>query len=59
VQRASPSAVRGPVLAPPCILQRPFDIAGLRQGWRVHLQQASHRGAILAAANGEEWVSGV
>ena len=30
-ERASPSAVRGPVLFPPCIRQRPFDIAGHSQ----------------------------
>jgi len=29
--RAKPSAVRGPVLSPPCIRQRPFLIAGWRQ----------------------------
>jgi len=30
-QRARPSAVRGPVLSPPCIRQRPFFMAGWRQ----------------------------
>src|SRR5262249_51444386 len=29
--RARPSAVRGPVLRPPCSRQRPFRIAGCRQ----------------------------
>lgn len=29
---ASPSAVRGPVLRPPCILHRPFAIAAARHG---------------------------
>src|SRR5947207_1036107 len=28
--RAKPSGVRGPVLAPPCIRQRPLDIPGAR-----------------------------
>jgi hypothetical protein len=30
--RAMPSGVRGPVLRPPCILHRPFGIAGPRHG---------------------------
>lgn len=31
LHRSSPASVRGPVLFPPCILQRPFFMAGLRQ----------------------------
>jgi hypothetical protein len=30
--RCNPSAVRGPILAPPCILHRPFGIVGLLRG---------------------------
>ncbi len=42
-----PSAVRGPVLLPPCILQRPLGMAGDRHGvfWRV---LAPQRGAACA-----------
>ena len=42
--RASPAGVRGPVLRPPCIRQRPFGMAG----WRQEPPQrvwAPHRGA--------------
>jgi hypothetical protein len=41
--RSSPSAVRGPVLAPPCILHFPQAIAGALQGMPV-LVRAPHRG---------------
>src|SRR5690242_337548 len=50
--RCSPSAVRGPVLAPPCIRQRPFAIAWPLQTEpdRVrapHLGQACARAKLL------------
>jgi hypothetical protein len=38
--RSSPSAVRGPVLIPPCIRQRPFGIAGALQGLPVRRDRA-------------------
>ena len=41
--RSNPSAVRGPVLAPPCILHFPQAIAGALQGMPV-LVRAPHRG---------------
>jgi hypothetical protein len=41
--RSNPSAVRGPVLAPPCILHFPQAIAGALQGLPV-LVRAPHRG---------------
>jgi Sulfotransferase domain len=41
--RSSPSAVRGPVLVPPCILHFPQAIAGALQGMPV-LVRAPHRG---------------
>jgi hypothetical protein len=41
--RSNPSDVRGPVLAPPCILHFPQAIAGALQGMPV-LVRAPHRG---------------
>jgi hypothetical protein len=41
--RASPSAVLGPVLLPPCIRQRPFGIAGCRHGCPLRIR-APQRG---------------
>jgi hypothetical protein len=41
--RSNPSDVRGPVLAPPCILHFPQAIAGALQGLPV-LVRAPHRG---------------
>lgn len=49
--RSNPSGVRGPVLLPPCIRQRPFTIAAPRQVWPVRLQVAPHRGAALAQSS--------
>jgi hypothetical protein len=46
--RSSPSGVRGPVLFPPCIRQRPLGIAGALQGLPVRLECAPHRGAARA-----------
>ena len=51
--RSSPSAVRGPVLAPPCIRHRPLAIAGARQGSPV-LPLAAHRGAAFALSERED-----
>ena len=45
--RASPSGVRGPVLAPPCIRQRPFLMAAPLQEPPRRVR-APHRGAALA-----------
>jgi hypothetical protein len=51
VTRASPSAVRGPVLHPPCIRHRRVARAGERQGvpWRV---RAPQRGAAFGLPRG-------
>lgn len=49
-----PSSVRGPVLAPPCILQRPLGIATRRHGALVRRAQAPQRGAFRAAARGDD-----
>jgi hypothetical protein len=43
--RSKPSGVRGPVLGPPCIRQRPFGIAGLLHGVPA-LVRAPQRGAL-------------
>ena len=43
--RSNPSDVRGPVLAPPCILHFPQAIAGALQGMPV-LVRAPHRGDV-------------
>src|SRR5215470_14710793 len=43
-QRSRPSAVRGPVLRPPCIRQRPFFMAGWRQEQPARVR-APQRGA--------------
>ena len=50
-QRALPSAVIAPVLAPPCMRHRPLGMAGARQGWCVRLLAAPHRGAALAQSS--------
>jgi hypothetical protein len=47
VIRAIPSGVRGPVLRPPCILHRPFAIAGAQHGQPVVRARAPQRGASL------------
>jgi hypothetical protein len=47
--RASPSAVRGPVLRPPCMRQRPFFIAGEAQVLPSR-RFAPHLGAACALA---------
>ena len=36
--RSRPSGVRGPVLGPPCIRQRPFAMAAARQGLPLRVQ---------------------
>lgn len=48
LHRASPSAVRAPVLPPPCILHRPLSIAAPRQLRPVRLHVALHRKLALA-----------
>lgn len=48
LHRASPSAVRAPVLPPPCILHRPLSIAAPRQLRPVRLHVAPHRWLALA-----------
>ena len=50
--RSSPSAVRGPVDSPPCILHRPAGIAGALQGVPAlvrapHLGAASAKGSVI------------
>jgi hypothetical protein len=49
---AKPSGVRGPVLLPPCIRQRPFGIAGARQARPVVRAFAPQRGARLGLPRG-------
>jgi len=49
--QARPSAVRGPVLAPPCIRQRPFGIAGPRQAPPARVR-APQRGAARKSPGG-------
>ena len=49
-QRSRPSEVRGPVLLPPCIRQRPLAIAGAWHG-RSRRVTAPHRSAFLAVAS--------
>jgi hypothetical protein len=49
--RAIPSGVRGPVHFPPCILHRPFAIAGARQGLPERAI-APQRGARLGLPRG-------
>ncbi len=48
LHRASPSAVRAPVLPPPCILQRPFGMAASRQLRPVPLHVTPDRTATSA-----------
>ena len=55
---SSPSAVRGPVLRPPCILHRPFAIAGERQGWSAVRVRAPHRGAAFGLPRGLPFLRG-
>src|SRR5271166_4777847 len=45
LERAKPALVRGPVLAPPCIRQRPLRIAGPLHGVPLRVL-APHRGAM-------------
>src|SRR5262245_3609033 len=49
--RSRPSGVRGPVLLPPCSLQRPFGMAAPRQGLPVRFERAPHRGEAFALSN--------
>src|SRR5258708_7505915 len=55
-ERASPSAVRGPVLVPPCMRHRPFRIAGdlHRPPARVF---APHRAAVVGSPGGLPFLS--
>jgi hypothetical protein len=46
--RSSPSGVRGPVLIPPCIRQRPLSIAGALHGLPVRFECAPHLGVARA-----------
>ncbi len=48
--RSKPSTVRGPVLAPPCIRQRPFAMPGPWQGAPVRVL-APQRGAAFAMSS--------
>jgi len=41
--RAKPSAVRGPVLAPPCIRQRPLGMEGARHGVPLRVRAPQKR----------------
>jgi len=49
--RAKPSGVRGPVLAPPCIRQRPLRIAGARHFFPRRVL-APHLGARFGSPGG-------
>jgi hypothetical protein len=49
--RARPSEVRGPVLAPPCIRQRPLRIAGAIHSLPCRVL-APHRGAFFGSPGG-------
>ena len=49
---AKPFGVRGPVLLPPCMRQRPFSIAGAWQGQPVVRALAPQRGARLGLPRG-------
>ena len=51
IERASPISVRGPVLVPPCIRQRPFCIAGPLQAVPFRVL-APQRGAVLGSPTG-------
>ena len=46
-----PSGVRGPVLGPPCIRQRPLAIAGCRHDLPLRVL-APHRGAFIGSPCG-------
>jgi len=48
LERAKPAPVRGPVLAPPCIRQRPLRMAGPLHRVPFHVL-APHRGAVLGS----------
>jgi len=50
-ERSKPSGVRGPVLAPPCIRQRPLRIAGARHFSPCRVL-APHRGAVFGSPGG-------
>ena len=50
-ERSNPAAVRGPVLAPPCIRQRPLCIAGALHSSPFRVL-APHRGAVLGSPVG-------
>jgi hypothetical protein len=54
--RSNPSELRGPVLAPPCILQRPFGMAGLLQDVPSRVL-APHRIARLKSPGGLSFFS--
>jgi len=51
LERAKPLFVRGPVLVPPCIRQRPLGRAGPLQGAPFRVL-APHRGALLGSPAG-------
>ncbi len=55
-QRSRPSGVRGPVLLPPCIRQRPFGIPGPKQGVPRRVL-APHRGVACWPLVGSTWVT--
>ena len=55
-ERAKPASVRGPVLAPPCIRQRPLRMAGPLQGVPFRVL-APHRGAVLGSPVGLPFLS--
>jgi hypothetical protein len=54
--RARPFRVRGPVLAPPCIRQRPLCMAGALHGVPLRVL-APHRGAVLGSPVGLPFLS--
>jgi hypothetical protein len=54
--RARPVAVRGPVLVPPCIRQRPFAMAGPRQAVCLRVL-APQRGAFEGSPGGLPFLS--
>ena len=51
IERAKPSGVRGPVLAPPCIRHRPFGMAGALQAGPLRVS-APHLGEVLKSPGG-------
>jgi hypothetical protein len=51
LDRANPSEVRGPVLAPPCIRHRPLGIAGATHFFPCRVL-APHLGALFGSPGG-------